>query len=385
MTEPATSPMKTFLLTCAALFLGAILRAEDAAPKPAVQKPRATFVSPEVLPDKRVTFRVAAPNAKLVELDATPPLARTPMAQETDGLWTVTVGPIAPGLYHYWIRVDGVSMADAMNPLTKPAIYPTKSLLEVPGDKPELTEFQDVPHGVVRMHTYLSRTLGKERHVRVYTPPGYRDDGPPLPVLYLYPGSTNNEASWMGEGRAHFIMDNLLAAKRCVPMLVVMPEIHAVDPRVPAKGKDDRKLVEDEIVADIIPLVDANYRTIADRDHRALAGLSKGGGLAESTGIIHHDLFAWLGIFSGAWGSVDAFLQSGQIDAAQFDSHTRLLWLGVGTNDLARKGMEEFHAYLDDHHIHHTWHLVEGIHEYTLWRPFLAEFASLLFQPRKVN
>lgn len=377
------------LFACSAILFHSILCAQDTTPNPAAPKAaappeeRGVFLSPEVLPDKRVTFRVAAPKATLVELDATPPLARTPMTQAADGLWSVTVGPIAPGLYHYWIRVDGVSMADAMNPLTKPAMYPTKSLLEVPGEKPEMTEFQDVPHGVVRMHTYYSKAIGKERRLRVYTPPGYRDDGPPLPALYLYPGSTNHEGSWMGEGRAHFIMDNLLAAKRCVPMLVVMAEIHALDPRVPANGKSDLVLVDQEIATDIVPLIDANYRTLADRDHRALVGLSKGGVQSQHTGFVHHDLFASLGIFSGARSNVDSLLKDANLDAAKFDAQTRLLWLGVGDKDFARKGMEEFHASLEAHHIRHTWHLVDGIHEFTLWRPFLAEFASLLFQPQK--
>ena len=374
---------RTVFIIAAMLFNAVSLFAEDTPAKPPTPKPRTTFLSPEVLADKRVTFRVSAPNAKLVELDGSLPLKRTPMEKEPDGLWSVTVGPIAPGLYHYWIRVDGVNMADAMNPVTKPAIYPTKSLLEVRGDTPEITEFQDVPHGVVRMHTYLSKALGKERHLRVYTPPGYRDDGPQLPVLYLYPGSTNHEGSWMGEGRAHFILDNLIAAKRCVPMLIVMGEIHALDPRVPADGKDDTMLVDQEIVTDIIPLVDSNYRTLADRDHRALVGLSKGGIQAQRTGIAHSDLFGSLGIFSGARGKADDLFKNANLDPAKFGEQTRLLWLGVGKSDGALKGMEEFHAWLDEHKIRHTWHLVDGIHEFTLWRPFLAEFASLLFQSEK--
>ena len=359
------------------------LFAEDAPAKPAPPKPKTIFLSPEVLPDKRVTFRASAPNAKLVELDATPPLKRTPMEKDADGLWTVTVGPVEPGIYQYWIRVDGVNMADAMNPMPKPAIYPTKSLLEVPGDKPEITEFQDVPHGVVRMHTYLSKAIGKERRLRVYTPPGYRDDGPQLPVLYLYPGSTNHEGSWMGEGRAHFILDNLLAAKRCVPMLVVMPEIHALDPRVPANGKDDLTLVDQEIVTDIIPLIDTNYRTLADRDHRALAGLSKGSYQTFRTGITHHDLFAWVGGFSGAPAKPTDLFRSAIEDPEKFNSSMRLLWLGVGRDDFMLKGMQELHTLLEEKKIRHVWHLSEGIHEYTLWRPYLAEFCSLLFQAEK--
>ncbi len=357
-----------------------LLPAQDTPAKPAPPKPRTTFVSPEVHADKRVTFRVAAPNAKLVELDATPPLKRTPMEQESDGVWSVTFGPIAPGLYHYWIRVDGVAMADAMNPVTKPAIFPTKSLLEVPGDTPEIHEIQDVPHGVVRMHYYFSKVIGKQRALRVYTPPGYHDDGPQLPALYLYPGSTNNEESWMGEGRANFIMDNLLAAKRCVPMLVVLPQIHALDPRVPANGRDDLTLVDQEIASEIIPLIDAYYRTLADREHRALAGLSKGGVQTQVTGIAHHDLFAWLGVFSGARNNTGELLNKANLAPAKFSEHTKLLWLGVGKNDGAIKGMEEFHAFLDENKIRHTWRLTEGIHEFTLWRPYLAEFASLLFQ-----
>lgn len=346
-------------------------------------KPRTQFVSPEVLPDKRVTFRVAAPNANKVELDATLPLKRTSMEKEGDGVWSVTVGPVAPGLYHYWIRIDGVAVADAMNPLTKPALFPTKSLLEVRGDTPELTEFQDVPHGVVRMHVYRSKALGIERHVRVYTPPGYRDDGPPLPVLYLYPGSTNHEGTWMGEGRAHFIMDNLLSAKRCVPMLVVMPAIHALDPRVPAEGKDDYALIDQELVSDIVPLVDANYRTLANRDHRALAGLSKGSFQVLRSGLTHSDLFAWIGAFSGAPRDGEKLFKSAFDDPEKFNTATRLIWLGVGREDFMLKGMEDLHKTLDEKKIRHTWHLSDGIHEYTLWRPYLAEFASLLFKTEK--
>ena len=154
--------MKYLLLSCVAFVLGPTLFAQGAPPN-ASPRPPSTFLSPEVHADKRVTFRVAAPGAKLVELDGSLPLKRTPMEKGQDGLWTVTVGPIAPGLYHYWIRVDGLGMADAMNPLTKPAIFPKKSLLEVPGDTPQIHEFQNVPHGVVRMHYYRSKVFGKQR------------------------------------------------------------------------------------------------------------------------------------------------------------------------------------------------------------------------------
>lgn len=375
------NPLKCVLLVCWLSLPVTSLCAQDAPAKPpAPIRPKNQFLSPEIHSDRRVTFRVAAPQAKLVELDGTPPLERAAMEPGADGLWSVTVGPIEPGLYQYWIRVDGMNLADAMNPLLKPARTPTKSLLEVPADTPALHEFQDVPHGVVRMHFYRSKALGKPRKLRVYTPPGYRDDGPLLPALYLYPGSTNHEGSWMDEGRAHFILDNLLAAKRCVPMLVVMPDIHALDPRVPASGPDDLTLVDQEIVQDIVPLVDASYRTQADRDHRALAGLSKGSIQALRTGIAHRDLFAWVGAFSGAPRDPASLFQDAVADSARFNEATRLLWLGVGKGDFTRKGMESLHAYLEEHKIRHTWHLTDGIHEYTLWRPYLAEFVALLFQ-----
>jgi len=372
------------LMVSAVLFMALGVHAEDA-PKsaPPMAKPRSQFVSPEVLPDKRVIFRVSAPDASKVELDATPPLKRTPMEKDGEGLWTVTVGPVSPGLYHYWIRVDGVAMADAMNPLTKPALFPTKSLLEVPGNTPEMTEFQDVPHGVVRLHTYRSKALGIERHVRVYTPPGYRDDGVPLPVLYLYPGSTNHEGTWMGEGRAHFIMDTLLAAKRCVPMLVVMPAIHALDPRVPADGKDDYALTDQELITDIVPMIDSAYRTLADRDHRALAGLSKGSFQVLRSGLTHPDLFSWIGAFSGSPSDAVKLFKNAVDNPEKFNAATHLLWLGVGREDFMLKGMQELHTMLDEKKVRHTWHLSDGIHEYTLWRPYLAEFASLLFKTEK--
>jgi enterochelin esterase-like enzyme len=365
-------------LTC---LLGAAAAEDASAPATAVKKPapkNAHQLSPEVHPDRSVTFRLAAPNAKLVELDATPPLQRTPMVKNEDGVWSVTIPPVEPGLYQYWFRVDGLAINDPENAMTKPALFPTKSLVEVPAETPAIQEWRDVPHGIVRLHDYTSKTMGRLRHLRVYTPPGYRDDGPPLPVLYLYPGSTNHEDSWMGEGRAHWIMDNLLAEKKCVPMLVVMPEIHALDPRVPAPpGKNDRDLVEQELTAEIVPMIDAAYRTQADRDHRALAGLSKGSYQAVSTGLLKRNMFAWVGGFSGA--ASEQLLQPA-LDDPKLNDEMKLVWIGVGKNDFTLKSVETLHELLDKRGIRHTYHLTEGIHEYTLWRPYLAEFVQLLFR-----
>ncbi len=337
------------------------------------------LLSPDVHADRSVTFRMAAATAQLVELDATPPMKRTPMAKDDNCVWSVTIPPVEPGLYQYWFRVDGLAIADPMNPVTKPCLFPTKSLLEIPAETPSFQEWRDVPHGVVRMHDYQSKAIGRLRHLRVYTPPGYRDDGPALPVLYLYPGSTNHEDSWMGEGRAHWIMDNLLAEKKCVPMLVVMPEIHALDPRVPAPpGKNDRDLVEQELTTEIIPMIDSAYRTQADREHRALAGLSKGSYQAMTTGLIRHDTFAWVGCFSG--GSNDQLILPALSDP-KLNEQMRLVWIGVGKNDvIALKGVEALHGLLEKRSIKHIFRLTEGIHEFTLWRPYLAEFTALLFK-----
>lgn len=335
-------------------------------------------VSPQVNADRSVTFRLLAPKAQIVELDATPPLKRQVMTKDADGVWSVTIAPIEPGLYQYWFRVDGLGIADPMNPMLKPALFPVKSLVEVTGQAPAIEQWRDVPHGVVRMHDYESKVLKGLRRLRVYTPPGYRDDGPALPVLYLYPGSTNREDSWMGEGRAHWILDNLLAEKKCVPMLVVMPEIHALDPRQAARpGKNDRDLIEQELLTDIVPLIDTNYRTLADREHRAIAGLSKGSVQSLSTGLLHRELFAWIGAFSGA--PSEQLIQPA-LDDPRLNQKMRLLWIGVGKDDFTRKSVSALHDQLEQRGISHTWRLTEGIHEYTLWRPFLAEFVQVLFR-----
>src|SRR5262249_28944276 len=184
-------------------------------------------VSPEVHTDGRVTFRVRAQNAKQVTLSGEWPDGHKEMTRDDQGIWSVTVGPLAADLYGYSFVIDGFSTLDPGNPAAKPSRSLRTSILEVPGSPPRLHEFQDVPHGTVRIHEYRSRALNRRRGLNVYTPPSYElDPSSRYPVLYLLHGAGDNEATWTVFGHAHLILDNLLAQRKIKPMIVVMPDGH---------------------------------------------------------------------------------------------------------------------------------------------------------------
>jgi len=184
--------------------------------------------SPELLADQRVTFRLRAQKATEVIVLGQWPGGRAPMTAATNGIWSVTVGPVPPGVWEYSFQVDGLTMIDPGNPAIKPMREPRTSILQVPGQPPLLTEFQDVPHGVVHEHTYRSKALDRVRDLAVYTPPGYdAQAAAKFPTLYLQHGSGDNQATWVVHGKAHWILDNLIAQGRAKPMVVVMMDGHA--------------------------------------------------------------------------------------------------------------------------------------------------------------
>jgi enterochelin esterase family protein len=232
------------------------------------------------------------------------------MTKDVQGTWTVTVGPLAADVYGYGFTVDGFQTLDPNNAAVKPSRSLRTSILEVPGDPPRIHEFQDVPHGTVRVHEYRSRALGRRRGLHVYTPPDYdRDAQARYPVLYLVHGAGDNDATWTVFGHAHLILDNLLAQRKVKPMIVVMPDGHAVAFGPPPAAAPSRPVItgpdqpagsaparppgpggmgaamarnveafEHELLGDIIPFVEGNYRVRNDSASRAIAGLSMGGG-----------------------------------------------------------------------------------------------------------
>lgn len=331
---------------------------------------------PFVHADGRVTFRVAASNAHEVLVAPKSDgmgLRPFPMARDPkDGAWTVTTPPISPGFHYYELIVDGFHCPDP-NSETYFGWGQQTSGLEVPDPNLDFYDARDVPHGQVRALTYHSKVTGQTRRAFVYTPPGYDSLRTRYPVLYLQHGAGESERGWSNQGRAQFILDNLLAANLGVPMLVVMDNGYA---DVPGSANGfERVLLED-----LIPTIDRAFRTVADADHRALAGLSMGGGQAMSIGLKHLDKFRSIGVFSGAVRNFDA--SAGPLaDARQANRTIRLLWIGCGTADGLLPMSEKAHAALDLAGIRHKFVTFPGSHEWQVWRKCLHAFAPLLFRP----
>ena len=350
---------------------------------------------PAVHPDLRVTFRVEAPTAHSVQLatgGGESGLGAGPydMLREDGGAWTVTIPPAVPGLHYYWLLVDGVQANDPGSQTYFGYGKPT-SAVEVPEPGVDFYTLQHVPHGEVRRRPYFAQTTGAWRHVQVYTPPDYdQDQGKRYPVLYLQHGAGEDETGWSRQGRANIILDNLIAAGQAEPMLVVMDCGYAFD--VPAGGlmsPDVRARISSAfgelLLSDVIPLIDATYRTYADREHRALAGLSMGGMQALSIGLTHLDTFATVGAFSAArLDTFDPNTSYGGVlaDAEAFNRRTQLFWLSAGTAEQRfHEGLQEFDATLNELGITHQVFYSEGTaHEWQTWRRSLYHFAPLLFR-----
>ena len=291
---------------------------------------QAPVTSPEVNADRMVTFRIRAPKAAEVLLNGEwKGGGKTTMTKDEQGLWSVTLGPLEPDLYGYSFSVDGMTVTDLMNPVLKPMRLPRTSVVDIPGDPPRLHEYQNVPHGTVRLHEYESKALGRRRPLRVYTPPGYdQDPAAKLPVLYLFHGSGDNEATWTSFGHAHLIADNLLAQGKAKAMIIVMTDGHAVvGPEARAKNVE---MFGRDLLEDVMPFVEANYRTKADRESRAIVGLSMGGGQSLTVGLNRLDRFAWVGGFSAAINNPEGTVASALADPSATNAKLRLLWIACG-------------------------------------------------------
>ncbi len=361
---------------------------------------------PRVDGTRRVEVRLKAPEATKVRLNfwSGP---KVDMVKQADGFWTITTDPLAPGLHYYTLIVDGVEMSD---PGSQAFFGGSKyaSAVEVPEAGVDYYAIRAVPHGQVREVWYDSKVTGTWRHALVYLPPGYEEQTKTrYPVLYLQHGGGEDETGWIRQGRANFILDNLIAAGTCKPMIVVMAYGYArragyVPPDLTGKPfgspemmkamQDMAKAFEDDVTQALIPFVDATYRTIADRDHRAMAGLSMGGMQTFQITLNHLDLFSYIGGFSGAGGLQ---MISGQApdwktvyggvfaDPAAFAKKVHVLWLGVGTvePERMREGIRKFHAALTEAGIQHVyWESPGTDHEWQTWRRDLKDFAPRLFQ-----
>jgi enterochelin esterase-like enzyme len=229
-----------------------------------------------------------------------------------------------------------------------------------------------IERGKIETVEYDSKSVGAKRKMVIYTPPGYSKDNK-YPVFYLLHGKGGNETNWSRAGAAPVILDNLLADKKIVPMIVVMPN---GEPGSTA----GRNAFENDLLKDIIPYVEANYSVKADREHRAIAGLSMGGGQSLRIGLTQLDQFAWIGGFSSALFGASANLIK---DADDANKKIRLLWVSCGDTDTLMKANQAFHGSLEEKKIQHIWHIDSGGHTFPVWKNDLYLFAQLLFKEKK--
>jgi enterochelin esterase family protein len=341
----------------------------------------------EVNPDHTVTFRLIAPDASDVKVAGNfLPVPQT-MTKDDKGGWSTTVGPLEVQIYHYTYLLDGVRIIDPNNPNgQRGAGAATATIFEVHGDMRAYYDPRPVPHGEVRVVWYDSKTMKGPRSLRVYTPPGYETAKAHYPVLYLLHGSGQNENDWSEVGRANFILDNLIAEGKAKPMLVVMPYGHsqpsilsgelAVPGLAPTAFSDD-------LLNEIIPMVEKNFRVSMRADDRAMAGLSMGGGQTVSIGLTHPEKFHSIGVFSAGGGGRDPLKQFPDLLGNPEASNRRMkvIFLVCGKGDTtALEGSKRLNEMLTTYSIHHDYVEIEGVHEWKVWRFALFEFAQRIFQ-----
>jgi enterochelin esterase family protein len=391
-----------------ALAAGVLLAAAASAQMPRREPtPNDTLKSPEVSADHRVTFRIWAPKATEVSVTGdwvTQGRGSGGKLEKDDhGVWSITAGPLVPDFYSYSFTVDGVKTIDPKNAMIKQGEASLDSMFFVPGAEAAFEDIRPVPHGDIRIGWYQSAVLDKLRSVHVYTPPGYDSGNQKYPVFYLLHGGGDEDSGWSTIGRAGFILDNLIADRKAKPMIVVMPNGSMPraagagragppapgtppDPAAQQAQEQARQKFVDELLNNVIPYVEKNYRVLADRDHRAIAGLSMGGGQTLAVAPSHLDRFAYIGVWSAGVNptATEDFLKR---NAAFFESPektngmVRLFWVGAGEKDqLAGPGAKYLARILDAHGIKHEYHESEGGHTWINWRHYLNDYAQLLFR-----
>jgi enterochelin esterase family protein len=347
------------------------------------------YNSCEVAPDRTVTFRLRAPEAADVKVSGDFVQGAQDLKKAEDGVWSVTVGPLAPAIYNYTFRVNGVGVLDPVNPAIKLGERTSESMFEVPAEKPALYDMQNVAHGTVHVNWYESKTLGVWRRIDVYTPPGYETGKGTYPVLYLLHGSGDTETGWVAIGRANFILDNLIAAGKAKPMIVVMPYGRArqdvyLGPTPPPSQPPDPKAFENDLLKDVMPFAEKLYRISAQPADRAIAGLSMGGGQALSVGLNHLDVFQTVGAFSAGGGGrregLEAQYKDLLADPAATNKKLKFFYIACGKTDGLFAGSQALHDLLAKHDIKHTFASSEEGHVWRNWRNYLADFVPQLFR-----
>ena len=348
----------------------------------------ANIISPEVSDDRMVTLRVKAPKAQEVSL-ASGPLTlalgkvgqAVPFQKNDDGVWTLKAGPVKPNIYVYKLNIDGAIVPDPNNTIAGVGDQPPYSMLIVHGDGPAYYDARKVPHGAITRHIYHSDVLNGEREMFVYTPPGYSAKKK-YPVLYLLGGSGEMASNWAIEGRANFILDNLLAEGKAIPMIIAMPNNQVVHRSHPKHAELTFNLFGEELRKHIVPFIEQNYSVRANRKGRALAGLSMGGRHAQLTGFKALDLFASFGVLSA--GDPETEKSSAEfLNNPNTNKQVDYLFVGQGTfEDRPTSRTNVFHDILTKHNIKHEYYVGgDGAHDWGTWRHLLyAKFLPGLWR-----
>ncbi|MDX1931775.1 MAG: alpha/beta hydrolase-fold protein [Capsulimonadales bacterium] len=381
--------MKTTMLVATLLVTALVF----AAPRRTTAQPPPQFASIEVTAERKLTFRILAPKATAVRLDAGDIPAANPEAytltKKENDLWEVTLGPVPAGAYRYRFNIDGVPTLDPRNPAVSESNANSWSLAVVPGA--DLMDIKNVPHGAVAAVTYHSTSLGRPRRMHVYTPPGYEKSDRSYPVFYLLHGAGDCDDSWTSVGRANIIFDNLIAAGKAVPMIVVMPAGHTG----PMTGGFNPGAFTDDFNKDLRPYIERTYRVKTDRASRAIAGLSMGGFQTLAVAIPNLKDFGYIGVYSSGLFGIVPRNRPGQpapppftyetdnralLDDASLKKDLKLFWMGIGKDDFLLDTHNATVALYKKHGFDVVDHRTEGGHTWLIWRDYLIEFTPKLFR-----
>ncbi len=368
------------------------------------------IISPEIHPDKTVTFRFSAPNADTVRVtgDFLPTEkmktqwgtfdapGKALLTKGENGVWSFTSKVLSPELYSYSFIVDGITTTDPNNPFLVRDVASVTNIFIIGGGQADLYKVNDVPHGTVAKRWYDSPGLEMDRRITIYTPPGYEVSNEKYPVLYLLHGAGGDEDAWTTLGREAQILDNLIAQGKAKPMIVVMPNGNVIQDAAPGEGSDGfykpqfmvPKTMDGTYEAnfmDIVKFVESNYRVKADKADRAIAGLSMGGFHALHISRYYPNMFDYIGLFSAAimpnqnvsspvYDNIDATLKK------QLENGYKVYWIGIGKADFLYKNIQDYRKKLDDMGFKYIYRETEGGHIWRNWRIYLSEFVPLLFQ-----
>ncbi|HXC60676.1 MAG TPA: alpha/beta hydrolase-fold protein, partial [Steroidobacteraceae bacterium] len=320
------------------------------------------------------------------------------MSKAVDGIWSVTTDKaVDPDNYRYTFLVDGATVPDPQATTFKNQRAGTRSTFEMPGEAGKFQSYNPaIAHGVVSVFEYWSKSLGVKRRAHIYTPPGYMNDAKRYPVLYLVHGAGDSDDEWTATGHAQYILDNLIAAGKAKPMIIVMPFGHTPErpPQPPVGGGvggsagNGANLLGNQdfgndLLKDLIPAIDASLRTKAQPQFRAMAGLSMGGGHTLQFGLPHSDVFRYIGVFSMGLGNAENAVsyEKAHVDALKKSAREmKLVYYAIGKEDFLYASVAPTRAMLDRQGIQHVYHESGGGHVWINWRAYLNDFAPRLFQ-----